>query len=122
MPFVIVTTQTNLGGIIAKFRFVNQPLVKELTVDAEAPLTVDAEAPLTVAADVPPPQSHTKRSRTYPLTRGDFASLQAQIEYICRAVEAMRILAPRSRTRLTSLPLAWPLQKKVILARGTSSS
>jgi hypothetical protein len=40
-------------------------------------------------ADVPPPQSHHKRSRTFPLTRGDFVSLQAQIEYICKTVEAV---------------------------------
>jgi hypothetical protein len=66
-------------------RLVNQPLEKELTADAEAPLTVLADVP---PADVPP-QSHHKRSRTFPLTRGEFSSIQAQTEYICKAVEAI---------------------------------
>jgi hypothetical protein len=39
-------------------RLVNQPLEKELTADAEAPLTVPADVP---PADVPPPQSHHKQ-------------------------------------------------------------
>ena len=66
-------------------RLVNQPLEKELTADAEAPLTVLADVP---PADVLP-QSHHKRSRTFPLSRGDFSSIQAQIKYICKAVEAV---------------------------------
>jgi hypothetical protein len=94
---------------------VNQPLEKGLTVDAEAPLIV--------AADVPPPQSHTKRSRSYPLTRGDFVSLQAQIEYICRTVEAIIAnIGSAFENKAHVSPLAWPLQKKVVLDRETSSS